>query len=187
MQWVEWIAAALGLVNVALVVLRSVWNYPFGIVMVSLYGFVFLDARLYSDALLQLFFLVIQVYGWNAWLRSRGDAGGRVPVRWMTPMARATWLAGTVAASLVWGWGMATYTDAAAPYVDGAVAIASVAAQILLSLRRVENWVLWIAVDMVAIGLFYSRGLEATAILYAVFLVMACVGFWQWTRAARPG
>ncbi len=187
MNWLDWAAALLGLVNVALVVRRSVWNYPFGIVMVSLYFFVFSEAKLYSDALLQVFFLAIQLYGWRNWLRARGAAAGAIPVGWMHPRERLFWLAGTIAASLAWGAVMARFTDAAAPWIDAGIAGASVAAQILLSLRRVENWIWWIAVDIVAIGLFYSRGLFATSALYAVFLVMAMIGLIGWARAARTG
>ena len=75
MNWIEWVAAALGVVNVALVVRRSVWNYPFGLAMVSLYFVVFAEARLYSDALLQVFFFVVQLYGWHNWLRAKQAAG----------------------------------------------------------------------------------------------------------------
>ena len=68
---IEKIAAALGLINVGLVVRRSTWNYPFGIIMVALYFFVMWHKKLYSDALLQIFFLVIQIYGWWAWIHAK--------------------------------------------------------------------------------------------------------------------
>lgn len=181
---VEWIAATLGLVNIALLVRRSIWNYPFGILMVSLYFFVFLDARLYSDALLQIFFLVIQLYGWWNWAKTR-QAVGEVAVTRMSNSARAAWVGGTAVASLAWGAMMAELTDAAAPFLDAAIAGMSVAAQILLSVRRIENWIFWIAVDVLAIGLFASRGLVATSMLYGVFLVMAVIGLVQWVRAER--
>ena len=184
----EWVAAGLGLLNVGLLVLRSVWNYPFGLAMVALYFFVFLEQRLYSDMLLQVFFFVVQLYGWANWVRARGNAGGAVPVGWLSGRQRVFWLVGTSVASLAWGLGMAHFTDAAAPLIDAGIAGTSVAAQILLSLRKVENWALWILVDLLATGLFYSRGLYATSALYAVFLVMAMVGLIAWVRAARqPG
>ncbi len=179
MNPVELAAAALGLVNVALVARRSLWNYPFGIAMVALYFFVFADAKLYSDALLQIFFLVIQLYGWWNWSRSdRVDHG--VAVGRLSTSARVGWIVGTALASIVWGAMMARFTDAAAPYADAAVAGMSVAAQILQSQRRVESWLLWIAVDILAVGLFWSRGLVPTAILYAIFLGMAVWGLLAW-------
>ena len=182
MNYLEWVAAALGVVNVALVVRRSVWNYPFGLVMVALYFFVFFEARLYSDALLQIFFFVVQLYGWHNWLRAR-TAAGEVPVTVLGSRDRLAWAAGTAAAGLAWGLVMARYTDAAAPMIDAGIAGTSIAAQILMAQRKVENWVLWILVDAVAIGLFASRGLYATSALYALFLVLATAGLVAWTRA----
>lgn len=184
MNLVEWVAAALGLVNVGLVVRRSVWNYPFGIAMVSLYFFVFFEARLYSDALLQIFFLVVNLYGWRNWLQSRRLAG-EVRVTLLSARARLGWAGGTLAAILVWGSGMAAFTDAAAPMADAAIAGMSVSAQILMARRRLENWLLWILVDLLAVGLFWSRGLQATSLLYLVFLAMASTGLVAWARALR--
>lgn len=184
MNPLEIAAVLLGLANVALVVRRSMWNYPFGIAMVSLYFFIFFDARLYSDALLQIFFLVVNLYGWRNWLRSRRLAG-EVVVTILSLRARIAWAAGTVAACAAWGTFMATYTDAAAPIPDAAIAGTSVAAQILLAQRRLENWLLWILVDMAAIGLFASRGLYLTSGLYVAFLGMACWGLFSWLRAWR--
>ncbi|AQA01009.1 nicotinamide mononucleotide transporter [Sphingopyxis sp. QXT-31] len=183
-EW-EWVAVVLGLLNVALVVARSVWNYPFGLAMVCIYALIFYETRLYSDALLQLFFFVVQIYGWIAWRAA--SAAAQVPVRWMAPKSRALWAAGIVAAWLVWSAGMARFTDAAAPWVDGAIAMMSVAAQILMARRMVENWWLWIGVDLLAIPLFASRGLVLTAGLYALFLLMSLVGLIQWRRAAADG
>lgn len=184
MNWTEWVAAGLGVINVALVVRRSVWNYPFALAMVSLYFVVFAEARLYSDALLQIFFFAVNLYGWHSWVRAKAEAG-EVPVAIMTVRERFLWLAATLAASLVWGLGMARFTDAAAPIVDAGVAGFSIAAQILLARRKLENWVVWIAVDVVAIGLYASRGLTLTAGLYALFLLLATLGFFQWRSALR--
>lgn len=184
MSPLEGAAALLGLVNVALVVRRSLWNFPFGIVMVLLYGVVFYEARLYSDALLQVFFLVIQLYGWWYWARSGRVEGGIAVGRLALP-ARLLWIAGTAVAAFAWGTVMARFTDAAAPFTDAAVAGTSVAAQVLQSRRKVESWILWIAVDVVAIGLFWSRGLQATSTLYAVFLVMSVAGLVAWARILR--
>jgi len=180
----EWIAFALGVANVALIVRRSVWNYPFALAMVTLYFFVFWDAKLYSDALLQIFFFAINLYGWSNWVRSRHSAG-EVVVTTLGTRARLVWLGGTIGASLAWGMAMATFTDAAAPVWDALIAGGSVAAQILLATRRLENWVLWIAVDLVAVPLYFSRGLYPTAILYAVFLALATTGLVAWSRAWR--
>ena len=183
MGGIEIAAALLGVINVVLVVRRSIWNYPFGIAMVSLYFFVFWDAKLYSDALLQIFFLLIQVYGWWIWVRSPQVDHG-VAVLWMSWPQRARWLALTATFAMAWGFGMARYTDAAAPFADAIVAGLSVAAQILQSRRRVESWVLWITVDAFAVGLYLWRGLDVTAGLYGLFFILAVVGLREWARKA---
>lgn len=178
---IEIAAAMLGVVNIVLVVRRSIWNYPFGLAMVALYFFVFWDAKLYSDALLQIFFFVIQLVGWVAWSRAEKVDDG-VAVGWMHRRTQAVWVAATLVAVIAWGSIMARYTDAVAPFADAAVAGLSVSAQILQSLRRVESWVLWIAVDALAIGVFTWRGLGVTAALYTLFLILAVVGLMQWRR-----
>jgi len=184
MNPLEVFATVAGLLNIGLLVRRSVWNYPFGLAMVTAYAWLFWQARLYSDALLQLFFFAIQLAGWWAWARAGKVAGG-VPVARMTRQARIVWLVAVGGISLGWGALMAGATDAVSPYWDGAVAVASVAAQILLARRLVENWALWIAVDVAAIGLYASKGLLLTAALYGVFLLMSALGLRQWLLTLR--
>ncbi len=182
----EWIAVALGVANISLLVRRSIWNYPFGIAMVALYFLIFQEARLYSDMLLQPFFAVVQIMGWWAWARA-GGLDGPVAVARMGPRQRWLWLAATAVATLAWGWGMHRFTNAAAPWWDAAVAMGSVAAQVMLLRRYIENWVVWILVDMLAIGLYLSRGLYLTAGLYALFLTLCIWGFIEWRRAELAG
>ena len=183
MNTLEWVAAALGVANVALLVRRSLWNYPFGIAMVTLYAVVFYQARLYSDALLQLFFIAANIYGWQQWLAGRGDDGA-VAVRRLSARAQIGWLVAIVVLTLIWGTAMHRLTDAAAPYWDAAIAMGSVAAQLLLAKRYIENWPLWVAVDAGAIGLYAVKDLPATASLYSIFLILACLGWREWAKAA---
>lgn len=182
MNSLELVAVALGFANIALLVRRSIWNYPFGIATVALYLEIFREARLYSDMGLQVFFVVVQGWGWWAWARA-GGLGGPVAVTRMQISERWLWLAGVTCATAAWGWVMMRFSDAAAPWWDAAVAMGSVAAQILLVQRRIENWLVWIAVDVLAIGLYWSRGLQLTAGLYALFLMMCVFGWREWRRA----
>jgi nicotinamide mononucleotide transporter len=181
MNPVEAVAALLGLVNIALIIRRSVWNYPFGIAMVVLYAHIFWGAKLYSDAGLQVFFLIVQFYGWVAWAGKQDD-DGRVTVDRLASRAVYAWAFASVVATVAWGMMMHRFTDAAYPYWDGAVAMLSVSAQIMMTRRLVENWWWWIAVDILAIGLFGVKGLWLTAGLYGVFLVMAVAGLIEWQR-----
>lgn len=184
MNPIEIAAVALGLVNIVLVARRSVWNYPFGIAMVILYARIFFDATLYSDALLQGFFLVAQLYGWWNWQRSRAETG-TVRIELLGNAARVAWGAGAAAAIVMWGNLMARYTDASHPNWDASVAILSVVAQVLQSRRVLESWLVWILVDILSIGLYAAKALMLTMGLYVVLLALAIWGFFQWRRARR--
>ena len=184
MSPLEAVAAALGLINIILLIRRSIWNYAFGLVMVTLYAPIFFEQRLYSDALLQLFFIAVQIYGWWEWRRS-ADQAGEVIVERLGWRGRILWAAVCISAWLAWSSAMHRFTDAVNPYWDGAVAAMSVTAQALLARRYVENWPLWVAVDVVASALYWSRGLKLTAFLYALFLVMALQGWRAWLNAER--
>jgi nicotinamide mononucleotide transporter len=179
---VEIIAAILGVINVVLVARRSLWNYPFGLAMVALYAEIFFGARLYSDALLQIFFFVAQLYGWWNWSRTRAEAGA-VVVETLTATGRLAWLGGAAVAIVAWGSFVARWTDASYPYWDASVAGLSVCAQILQSRRKLESWMLWIIADIAAIGLYFAKQLYPTTILYGVFLIIATWGLIEWQRA----
>ena len=179
-------ATVLGLANIVLLVRRSIWNYPFGLAMVALYAHIFFREKLYSDALLQVFFFLIQLYGWWAWWRA-GGVEHKVDVVRLTWLARAAWIMMIVGLSFTWGTAMHVYTDASFPWWDAAVAVTSIAAQILLARRVIENWVLWIAVDAGAIPLYLVKGLTFTAGLYLAFLLLCLLGLYEWAVAERGG
>jgi nicotinamide mononucleotide transporter len=176
----------LGLANIVLLIRRSVWNFPVAMAMVTCIGIVLFDARLYAETGLQAFFFVVNAWGWWLWTRAKG-AGDEVPVRWMAWPARVGWALATAAISVALGLGLARWTDAALPMADSAVTGMSIAAQLLLSFRRIENWALWIVIDIVSIALYVNRDLHLLAVLYAGFLVLSVVGLRAWTRAANNG
>ncbi|WP_336957899.1 nicotinamide riboside transporter PnuC [Sphingobium aquiterrae] len=188
MSPLEAIAVLLGLANIVLLVRRSIWNYPFGIATVSLYGLIFFRERLYSDALLQGLFLALNIYGWANWVRASDtadDAEGRVPVQRMPGAGVGLCALGAAGATLAWGTIMHRYTDAAMPYWDASVAMMSVLAQYLLARRYIDNWAWWIAVDLVAVPLYWAKGLHLTAGLYVVYLLLSTTGLFSWISAQR--
>lgn len=181
---IEYIAVTCGFLNVYLIIKRSLWNYLFGFIMVVLYAKIFFDYKLYSDALLQIFFFVTQIYGLAYWLEHKAPDGKVI----VAPLPTWIFLLALNITGLLWITMtilMQELTDATHPMWDSAIAALSVTAQILLMRRHLHAWYLWIAVDILAIGLFYTKGLAPTAVLYAVFLVLATIGLFQWRKAAR--
>lgn len=190
MTAIEIVATVLGLTNVYLIIRRNIWNYPFGLAMVVLYAKIFYDYKLYSDALLQIYYVGIQLYGWWYWLRGR-QPDGLITVTRLADRHRMLVLGIIIAGAACLGWVMATKTDASVPYWDATTTVMSLMAQFLLSRRILENWVLWIAVDVLSIGIYTYKELYLTAGLYVVFLGMASWGLAAWLQAerrqSRPG
>src|SRR5262249_48096265 len=123
-------------------------------------------------------------YGWWNWLHGR-NKDGLARIERMSVLERLSFACGTIVVALVIGWIFQTYTNASAPWMDATLAATSVTAQYLLSVRKLENWILWIAVDVFYIGLYYWKGLFSTAVLYAVFLVLSIAGLIEWLREYR--
>jgi len=189
----EHIAVACGLANIYLTVRQNIWSWPIGVVMVSLYLYIFFNAKLYSDAGLQIFFLVMQFYGWYQW--TRGPVKSATSLSPVTRLSRRGWIAtsaGTVAGTAILGTTMRRMTDAALPYPDAFTTVLSVIAQFQLTRKILENWVLWIVADIVYIGVYTSKALYWTAALYVVFLVLSIKGYRDWRKSdtaahlARP-
>lgn len=180
----EVVAVLLGIISVWLVVRRSIWNFPIGIMMVLLYVGIFYEARLYSDMLLQVFFAVMQILGWWQWVHGQKDTHQKIEVRSLSlrQMLLTALLIGI--GTLTLGQVMQRYTDADVPYPDALTTSLSVLAQWWLNQRYLQNWVLWIIADILYIGLYWYKGLYLTAVLYLIFLVLAVQGYKEWRRAA---
>ncbi len=177
-----------GVLNVWLVTRENIWSWPLGVLNAGFYIVVFARTGLYSDTGLQVVYLVLSLYGWWHWLRgapSRGGPSHGAVVVTRTPRRMAVIMA---AIALVSWLTLATITrrlpGAALPWLDAALVSISLVAQYMMTRKLLENWLLWIAVDVVYIGLFINRQLPLTALLYAVFLVLAIIGYVQWHRSA---
>lgn len=180
----ELLAVLLGIANIVLLIRRRIENYPCGLLMVALYAWIFFHAKLYSDTLLQVFFFIIQIVGWVEWSRARNSTRSEVPVRSSSPRTLLLSLASTIAGAALLGAAMQRWTDASFPFADAVVAALSVVAQFLLNSRRTENWLWWIAADLVAAVLYTRKALYPTAALYVLFLVMAVLGYRTWRAQA---
>ncbi|HXG71464.1 MAG TPA: nicotinamide riboside transporter PnuC [Gemmatimonadaceae bacterium] len=183
MNPVEILAVAMTLFGIVLTIRQNILCWPVAIVGVLAYLFVFARARLYADAALQPIFVVQNIYGW--WYWSQGGARGNdtTPVVTLTWAKRAGVAAITAAAAVLVGFGLARWTNAAAPYADATLSATSLTANLLLARKVVENWWLWIAVNIGYVVLFWRKNLTLSAALYVVLLGLAVAGLMEWRRA----
>lgn len=182
MGWVELVATIFGVLCVWLIIRQSIWCWPTGLVQVTLFVFLFYEARLYSDMILHIIYIFLQLYGWYYWLYG-GQERTSLPITTLPRGVLAVWVGVGVLGTLALGFTMQTFTDAALPYADGFTTVLSLIAQWLLTRKKLENWGFWIVVDVVAMGVYFARDLYLTMGLYAVFLVMAIAGLLAWRRA----
>ena len=184
MNWLEPVAVATGIVSVYLSVKQNIWSWPTALVNVALYFVVFRESKLYADMGLQVIYFVLSLYGWYEWLYG-GANRTELKVSRASPRMAVTLAAIAVVGVAVLGTLFARFTDAALPYVDSATATTSLVAQWMMTRKVLENWAVWIAVDVVYVGMFIYKHLYLTSGLYAGFLVLAVMGHVQWRRSYR--
>ena len=182
MTTLEVTAFVFGVVSVFLSVRENIWSWPTAIVNVLLYFLVFRDAKLYADMGLQLVYFVLSIYGWYEWLHGGANRTALTvsALRLRTGLILA---AIAVAFAVALGTLLARTTDAALPYLDAATASTSLAAQWMMTRKILQNWAVWMAVDVVYVGMYLFKGLALTAVLYAIFFVLAAMGHVQWKRS----
>lgn len=185
MNPIELLGAALSAWAVWLTARRRPWCWPVGFASVLVYAGIFVDAKLYSDALLQGAFAGLIVYGWVRWLRHL-DSEGRVTVAPLPLRALLAQLLLGALVALLLGYAMHRFTDAALPWLDAALTAFSLVAQWWQGRRHLAAWWLWIVVDVIYVGEYAYKQLLITAVLYAGFVVLALIGLRDWRRAARP-
>ncbi len=194
MDPIELVAVMMTLVGIALTIKEKISCWPVAIVGILAYFVVFMRARLYADAALQPIYVVQNVYGWWYWARGGESGQGQAPIDVLSRWSRVAWLAGTAIVSLIVGAGLARWTNAAAPYADASLSTTSLVANWLLARKVLENWWLWIAVNVGYVILFWKKHLLLSAGLYVVLLALATAGLIEWQRSrtrqresCRPG
>ncbi len=177
----ELVAVATGFACVWLAARESIWNFPTALVSCALYIVVYYRARLYADCNLQVLFIALSLYGWYEW---RYGGRGQTALTVSRTTGRE-WLLGAgfvLAFTLGFGYYLRHHTDAALPYLDSFTTAGSIVAQYLLTRKRLENWLLWILVDIIYVPVLWYKELYPTSLLYALYLGLAAYGYWQWRR-----
>jgi nicotinamide mononucleotide transporter len=180
--WLEIVAFGLSLAMVWCNLLVLSWAWPLAIAASLLYALLFASSQLYGEAGLQFLFVAVSVWGWWQWQRGRGGDGQALLVHRLPLRGRLMALAATLAAWPLLGSLLQHNTDSPTPYFDALPTVASVTGQLLLARKLVDNWPVWLAVNLVSVALFAYKGLWLTVLLYALFAVLSVVGWRVWQQ-----
>ncbi|MGV6394358.1 nicotinamide riboside transporter PnuC [Pseudomonas caspiana] len=184
MSTLEIIAVIVNVLGVWLTARRIRWCWPVSVVAVLLYAWIFYDAKLYSDMLLQVLFAFLQGYGWWRW-STGGLDHGKVHVGQLALGEAAIGLIVGALGAVLLGSLMATFTDAAVPWLDASLTAFSLVASVWAARKYVASWWLWIVLDVVYVGMYLFKDLHLTAGLYAGFILLALYGWREWRRDFR--
>ena len=182
-SWLELAGFVLALAMVGCNIREIHWGWPLAIASSLLYFGVFWQHRLYGDAGLQIFFALLALWGWGQWLRGQRADGSALRVTRLAPQAR---LATLLSCALLWpaiGLFLWRFTDTDVPWWDAFRTAASLVGQFLLGRKYLENWLVWLLVNLVSVGLFAFKGLWLTVLLYSLFALLSIVGWRSWQRS----
>jgi nicotinamide mononucleotide transporter len=180
----EVLAVVFSLVCVLLTIKENIWQWLVGIFGVIFYIVVFYHAKLYANMWLQIVFIVLQIYGWYEWLHGGKDKGELKISR--SSLQLNCLLAGVAIAGIVaMTYSFAKLTDNAMPLADSSVTVLSLIAQWMLAKKYLENWLVWILVNIMMIVLGISQNLILTAGLYVIFFILAILGFLEWRKSYK--
>jgi nicotinamide mononucleotide transporter len=182
----EVVGVITGILGVWLTTRQKIWCWPVGIVSVLAFIVVFLEARLYAAMGLQVVYVGLIAYGWYSWLHG-GEGHGALAVSRLPRRLGLVLGAAGVAATGIAGYWLRARTDESLPYLDGFTTSFSLVAQWMQARKYLENWIVWIVVDVIYIGMALSQGLTLTALLYLVYVGLALLGFRDWRRSMIAG
>lgn len=184
---IELIGVITGFACVILAALNKIWNWPVAIISVTLYIYIFYNAQLYADMGLQVYFLIMNIYGWYYW-NKKPATEVKTPVILINFKQIISSLIIVAVATPALGWSLIklapilNYKPAAYPYLDSFCTACSLIAQVFLARKVLENWLIWIFVDIIYVGVYMVKGLEPTAFMYAGYVIIALLGYIDWKK-----
>ena len=179
----ELTAVLLAVAYLVLAIRQNIWCWLCAAVSTAMYVYLFAQANLYMESLLNVFYFVMAIYGWYMW--RRGKSENELPVSVWPRQIHLYAISVIVCLAAASGYLLASFTDAAYPYIDSATTFAAIWATFLVARKVLENWWYWLVIDVVSVFIYWSRGLEATAVLFIVYVVLIPIGLVTWTRSYR--
>ncbi|MDA8492826.1 nicotinamide riboside transporter PnuC [Kluyvera georgiana] len=209
LSWIEAVGTIAGLLCIWLASLEKIVNYLFGLINVTLFAIIFFQIQLYASLLLQLFFFAANIYGWYAWSRQTSQNEAELQIRWLPLPKALAWLAACVVAialmilyidpvfsvltqvavnvmqRLGMNVVMPTLQPDAFPFWDSSMMVLSIAAMVLMTRKYVENWLLWVIINVISVAIFTLQGVYAMALEYLILTFIALNGSRMWMNSAR--
>ena len=181
-NYIEVLGSVLGLVYIILSIRQNILTWPIGLITSALYVYVFFVSKFYADMALQVYYVIVSIYGWYFWLKGSPDRKTRLQVSF-TP--RKLWIALALASLLFFliiVFILKNYTDSPIPNGDALTTALSLVATWMLARKYLEHWLVWIFVDFLSAVLYALTGLWPTTILFVVYTVMAALGYISWRK-----
>ena len=186
-NWMEVLGLVSGLLCVWLLIKENIWTFPIGLFYALITVFIVFQAQLYADVVLNIYYVVVNAYGWYFWRFGGAERRDEQELKvGLVSKVQVRWLVLIIAfGALLMGWLFVTYTDAELAYADSFTTVASFVAMYLSAKKYLESWYLWFVIDVVQVGLYLYKGIELYALLYLVYLGMAYLGWGAWKQSAE--
>lgn len=183
-QYFEIIAAGLGFIAIFLQIKQNVWYWLVSIIMVSMYIYIYIDAKLYADMSLQVYYLIISFYGWYMWLYGEklNDHKTQLSVSTISQNLLVILTSISIVLFFIIAWILLHFTNSDLPYWDSFTTSLSFVATWMLARKKIENWLIWIVVDAVSVGIYLYKELYPTAVLFLFLTLLAFVGYSKWKK-----
>lgn len=186
---VEWVAVILSLAYVIFAANNNSWCWPAAFISTIIYAAIFYDVQLLMDSLLQVYYLIMAIYGWYCWhnnsLALKDGATGqelKAPIKSLSGQFHLIAISILTLLSLGLGWLMDNFTNADFAYLDSATTVFAVFATYLVAKKVLENWLYFVVIDFVSIYLYIEKSLTPTAFLFAIYVVIATLGYSKWRK-----
>ena len=185
-NYIELLGTVFGLLYILLSIKQNIWCWPAGLITSALYIYVFFVTKFYADMGLQVYYLVVSIYGWYHWMfGSKSKKQDDLKISKTSLKMGLVLLVATTILFVVIAFILVNYTDSEIPYWDSFTTAASFVATWMLARKLIEHWLIWIVVDAVSLGLYVYKGLYPTVILFAVYTVLALLGYIEWKKELK--
>ncbi len=183
-NYIEVIGAVTGLIYLYLEIKQNIWLWPLGLVTSAFYIYIFYDSKFYADMGLQVYYLVISIYGWWHWLYGDNNSGKKnnLPITRISLKLSVFLSLITIALFGILTYILKNFTDSPVPYGDAFTTALSITATWMLARKLIEHWWVWVIVNILSLGLYIWKGLYPTSVLFFFYFVMAIVGYFEWKK-----